>query len=157
MSEDSFFSSKDIIKQAIRYAILSNGNKLRASEIQEKIGLKRQTTYNYLNELVASKKISIKYVQHPKKPGINIAYYSVICGTPCVDIDQFVEHNLIKVDSDQQLDGSPEETAYFSKNLVYRDKYKYGRFKSPEEAKNWIISQINYLIAALILLKTGIK
>ncbi len=48
------------IKEAIKYHLFRYGSAesgLTAKEIQERLGLKRQTTYNYLNELVETNEI----------------------------------------------------------------------------------------------------
>ena len=68
---------RNIHRESILY-LLKRYEKLSANEIQEKLGLKRQTSYNYLNKLLEEKKLQIEYLPHPENPRINVAYYSLI-------------------------------------------------------------------------------
>ena len=70
------FSSKDMIKSVIRY-ILWRHHRLNAKEIQEIIGLKRQRTYDYLNELEESGELAVEYERLEDRPNINVKYYSI--------------------------------------------------------------------------------
>ncbi|MFX0174490.1 MAG: hypothetical protein ACFE9L_21645, partial [Candidatus Hodarchaeota archaeon] len=56
--------------------ILYKYRRLTAKEIQQKIGLTRQTTYNYLNELEAQKLVQVEYERVTKKKNVKVAYYS---------------------------------------------------------------------------------
>ena len=49
----------------------------RFQQIQEKLGLKRQTTYNYLNKLKKQNLVQLDYHPHPENPRINVAWYSI--------------------------------------------------------------------------------
>lgn len=49
---------------------------LTAKEIQERFGLKQQTTYNYMNELVAEGEIEVKYEKLKERANLSRAYYS---------------------------------------------------------------------------------
>lgn len=70
-----FLFLNDIIKYAILYAVNSNGNKCSAKQIQDILGLKKQTTYNYLKELLDSGELMVSYETHETRTHINVAYY----------------------------------------------------------------------------------
>lgn len=70
------YSSKDLIKSTIKFLLYRHG-KLTAADLQYRIGLKRQSTYNYLNELLSSNEITVDYEPKPGKPNWNISYYSI--------------------------------------------------------------------------------
>ena len=73
--DESLYTSGEIIRPAIMY-LLMRKNELTAREIQSRLGLKRQTTYNYLKELEEKGWIKIEYRQHKTKPHMNVGYYS---------------------------------------------------------------------------------
>ncbi|MFX0052753.1 MAG: MarR family transcriptional regulator, partial [Candidatus Hermodarchaeota archaeon] len=56
--------------------ILYKYRRLTAKEIQQKIGLTRQTAYNYLNELEAQKLVQVEYERVSKKKNVKVAHYS---------------------------------------------------------------------------------
>ncbi|PWI48568.1 hypothetical protein CEE45_05870 [Candidatus Heimdallarchaeota archaeon B3_Heim] len=73
--EDNFYSSGELIRPSILWLLLRK-TELTAKDIQEFLGLKRQTTYNYLKELEDKGWIKVEYRQHESKPHMNVGYYS---------------------------------------------------------------------------------
>jgi hypothetical protein len=71
-----YLSSKALLKGAIR-SLLYRYGPLTAKEIQGRFGLRQQTTYNYMNELVADGEIEMEYVKDVKgRANLSRAYYS---------------------------------------------------------------------------------
>ncbi|MHA2271095.1 MAG: winged helix-turn-helix domain-containing protein [Candidatus Hodarchaeales archaeon] len=70
-----YLSSKALLKGAIR-SLLYRYGPLTAKEIQERFGLRQQTTYNYMNELVADGEIEVKYEKLKERANLTRAYYS---------------------------------------------------------------------------------
>lgn len=70
-----YLSSKALLKGAIR-SLLYRYGPLTAKEIQERLGLRQQTTYNYMNELVADGEIEVKYEKLKERANLTRAYYS---------------------------------------------------------------------------------
>ncbi len=132
VSPGIFFSSKDLIKATMRHIIFRHG-RLTAKEIQDRLGLKRQTTYSYLNELVDDGKIEVKYEKLEDRPNLNIAYYSNKKCKDCLD---------------QKKD----------KNFAYTDKMKNKLSGlSYEEKVLKVTGSIDTLLAALLEVKTYIN
>jgi hypothetical protein len=130
-----FFSSKDLIKATMRHIIFRHG-RLTAKEIQDRLGLKRQTTYSYLNELVDDEKIEIKYEKLEDRPNLNIAYYSNKKCTDCLD---------------QKKDKK-------DLNVSYTEKMKKKLSGLPYEEKiTKVTGSIDTLLAALLEVKTHIN
>ncbi len=73
--EENIYSSGELIRPSILWLLLRK-TELTAKDIQEALGLKRQTTYNYLKELEDKGWIKVEYRQHPSKPHMNVGYYS---------------------------------------------------------------------------------
>jgi len=73
--EDNIYSSGELIRPSILWLLLRK-TELTAKDIQEALGLKRQTTYNYLKELEDKGWVKVEYRQHPDKPHMNVGYYS---------------------------------------------------------------------------------
>ncbi|MFX1284016.1 MAG: hypothetical protein ACFFB5_10195 [Promethearchaeota archaeon] len=69
-----YFSNKPIFKGVIRFLLFRYGPQT-AKQIQIKLGLKQQTTYNYLNELVDEGRIEVKYEKLEKRSNLTRAYY----------------------------------------------------------------------------------
>ncbi|MFW9905933.1 MAG: hypothetical protein ACFFFH_16545 [Candidatus Thorarchaeota archaeon] len=72
---EEYLSIKSLFKGAIRFLLFRYGN-LTAKQIQKKFRLKRQTTYNYLKELVEEGAINIKYEKIETRSNLSVAYYS---------------------------------------------------------------------------------
>ena len=82
MKEKKFeLKSNDLIKEAIIY-ILFRYKGLTAKEIQERLGLKRQTTYNYLSELVEKKEIGMEEKFLETRPNVKTIIYKYKRRTP---------------------------------------------------------------------------
>ncbi len=75
LKRQKYLSTKSLFKATIRFLLFRYG-KLTAKQIQERIGLKRQTTYNYLKELVEEEKVTINYQKVPDHPNLNVANYT---------------------------------------------------------------------------------
>lgn len=75
--KSEFISNKEILKDAIRFCILMNENLLSALKLQKLLGLKKQTLYNYLNELVKENKVISIAKQHPHRSHLLVNYYSI--------------------------------------------------------------------------------
>ena len=76
MTETNYLLKKgEIIENSIAFHLFQYGE-LNAKQIQERLGLKRQTTYNYLKKLEKKKSVKIRYDPHPDNPNVKIAYYS---------------------------------------------------------------------------------
>jgi Mn-dependent DtxR family transcriptional regulator len=75
-NKDDYLSSKSIIKGLIGFLLYRYGS-LTAKQIQQKIGLKRQSTYNYLKELQEEGRIEAQYERLKERPNLSIAYYSI--------------------------------------------------------------------------------
>ncbi|MFX0172261.1 MAG: winged helix-turn-helix transcriptional regulator [Candidatus Hodarchaeota archaeon] len=75
-NKDDYLSSKSIIKGLIGFLLYRYG-RLTAKQIQQKIGLKRQSTYNYLKELQEEGRIEAQYERLKDRPNLSIAYYSI--------------------------------------------------------------------------------
>ncbi|OLS26443.1 MAG: hypothetical protein HeimC3_09930 [Candidatus Heimdallarchaeota archaeon LC_3] len=76
MTETNYqLSRSGIIENSIAFHLFQYGE-LTAKQIQERLGLKRQTTYNYLKKLENKKSVNIRYTPHPEKSNVKIAYYS---------------------------------------------------------------------------------
>jgi DNA-binding transcriptional ArsR family regulator len=73
--EDNIYSSGELIRPSILWLLLRK-TELTAKDIQEALGLKRQTTYNYLKELEDKGWVKVEYRQHESKPHMNVGYYS---------------------------------------------------------------------------------
>lgn len=130
-----FFSSKDLIKATMRHIIFRHG-RLTAKEIQDRLGLKRQTTYSYLGELEKAGKIEVEYEKLEGRPNLNIAYYS---NKKCPDC----------------LDQKKEKKG---KNISYTDKMKNKLSGlSYEEKVSKVTGSIDTLLAALLEVKTHIN
>ncbi|NHJ02936.1 MAG: hypothetical protein EAX86_12440 [Candidatus Heimdallarchaeota archaeon] len=78
LKRQEYLSTRSLFKAAIRFLLFRYGE-LTAKEIQEKFGLKRQTTYNYLKELAEENKIEVKYEKVPDRPNLSVAIYSFNC------------------------------------------------------------------------------
>ncbi|UYP47458.1 hypothetical protein NEF87_003743 [Candidatus Lokiarchaeum ossiferum] len=76
MSSKSLFLN-DIIKYSILFLIFQRGNKCNAKQIQDILGFKKQTTYNYLKELINSGDLIVSSHSHETKKHINVSYYQV--------------------------------------------------------------------------------
>ena len=135
--DDKFFTFSEIIKPAILY-LLMRKNELTAREIQSKLGLKRQTTYNYLKELEEEGKIKIEYRQHQTKSHMNVGYYSR------------VKHKK-KHDSDleKKLKGQIYPSERYIKSLDEGISLKEDCAYCSGTVKDTILEQINFGIAAL--------
>ena len=82
MKEKNFeLKSNDFLKEAIIY-ILFRYDGLTAKEIQEKLGLKRQTTYNYLSELVEKNEIGMEESFLESNPNVKTIIYKYKRRTP---------------------------------------------------------------------------
>ncbi|MFW9929802.1 MAG: hypothetical protein ACFFD1_10460 [Candidatus Thorarchaeota archaeon] len=76
MKEKPFsLKTGEIIKNSIIYLVFRYGG-LTAKEIQKKLGLKRQTTYNYLNELVEHNEINTKEEFLDSNPNVKTLIYT---------------------------------------------------------------------------------
>jgi hypothetical protein len=126
-----FFTQKDIIIGTIRF-LLYKYRRLTAKEIQQKIGLTRQTTYNYLNELETQKLVQAEYEMVSKKKNVKVAYYS---NTPPRGQDYF-----------------PEEVRHFP--LTERPKHTKVSY---EEQIRRINRVLDMSMAAIIETKTAIN
>ncbi|MFX1504616.1 MAG: helix-turn-helix domain-containing protein [Promethearchaeota archaeon] len=71
-----YLSSKTIFKGIITFLVFRYGS-LTAKQIQKRLGLKRQTTYNYLKELLEEGRIEAKYERIKERPNLSVAYYSL--------------------------------------------------------------------------------
>ncbi len=79
--EDNIYSSGELIRPSILWLLLRK-TELTAKDIQDALGLKRQTTYNYLKELEDKGWVKVDYRQHPSKPHMNVGYYSRVKKSP---------------------------------------------------------------------------
>ncbi|MFX1336783.1 MAG: winged helix-turn-helix domain-containing protein, partial [Promethearchaeota archaeon] len=75
-NKNDYLSSKTIVKGIIVFLLFRSGS-LTAKQIQKRIGLKRQTTYNYLKELQEEGRIEAKYERLEDRPNLSVAYYSI--------------------------------------------------------------------------------
>ncbi|UCG03976.1 MAG: hypothetical protein JSW11_08305 [Candidatus Heimdallarchaeota archaeon] len=124
---DYFFAQKDIIIGTIRF-LLYKYRRLTAKEIQVKIGLTRQTTYNYLSDLESQKLVKIEYERVSKKKNVKVAYYS---NTP---------------------QGFPKDV----ENLPITERPRHAQFSHEERIKR-INRILDMSIAAIIETKTAIN
>ena len=122
----SYYSNQDIIKATIKFVLYRHG-KLTAKDIQEKTGLKRQTTYNYLKKMVDDESLDIEYEPKEGKPYWNITYYKI-----------------------RRKDNSEEK-----KDISYTEKVKR-RDKDWLERRKTILEILNLNMAALIEARTFI-
>ena len=125
--EKFYYSNQDIVRATIKFILYRHG-KLTVKEIQEKIGLKRQTTYNYLKKLVEDEILEVEYEPKEGKPQWNITYYKI-------RIEDFLGE---------------------SKNLSYTEKIKR-KDKDWVERKKTIIDVLNMNLAALIEARSSIQ
>lgn len=123
-----------IYRESILF-LLKRYNKLSAQQIQEKLGLKRQTTYNYLNKLKTEDKVQIDYQPHSENPRINVAWYSI--KTCKREIPPDIGNKL-----------------FIAKEVITRNKNK--QF-SESQIKQMLLEKINFAMAALIEQKTFIE
>lgn len=134
--EDNLYSSGELIRPSILWLLLRK-KELTAKDIQDALGLKRQTTYNYLKELEDKGWIQVEYRQHATKPHMNVGFYSRIKKQPkkgfgnqkkqwIYSAERYLE-NLTK-----SSDSSDPDCEYCDGNV-----------------KNAIIEKINFGVAAL--------
>ncbi|MHA2096205.1 MAG: helix-turn-helix domain-containing protein [Candidatus Hodarchaeales archaeon] len=134
--EDNIYSSGELIRPSILWLLLRK-TELTAKDIQGALGLKRQTTYNYLKELEDKGWVKVEYRQHETKPHMNVGYYSRVKKQPkegsskknkqwIYSAERYLE-NLAK-----NADSSDPDCEYCDGNV-----------------KNAIIEKINFGIAAL--------
>lgn len=134
----NFYSSGELIRPSILWLLLRK-KELTAKDIQEALGLKRQTTYNYLKELEDKGWIKVEYRQHESKPHMNVGYYS--------RVKKKAKPGAAKKHKKQWI--FPAD-GYIAK-LSTAD----GEFSDPDceycdgKVKNAIIEKINFGIAAL--------
>ncbi|MFX0209344.1 MAG: winged helix-turn-helix transcriptional regulator [Candidatus Hodarchaeota archaeon] len=76
LNRTDYLSSKTIFKGIIVFLIFRYGS-LTAKQIQKRLGLKRQTTYNYLKELQEEGRIEVRYERLKDRPNLSVAYYSL--------------------------------------------------------------------------------
>ena len=76
-----YLSSKSTIKGLITFILFRYG-KLTAKQIQSRLGLKKQTTYNYLKELQNDDRIGVEYSKVESRPNLSVAYYFIKKPTP---------------------------------------------------------------------------
>lgn len=96
MKEKKFeLKTNDLIKDSIIYLVFRY-NGLTAKEIQEKLGLKRQTTYNYLNELVENKEIETQEKFLESNPNVKTIVYTYKRRTPVSKTYNFRLMDVIK-------------------------------------------------------------
>ncbi|MHA2029992.1 MAG: hypothetical protein ACW98K_15665 [Candidatus Kariarchaeaceae archaeon] len=83
---DEYLSSKTIIKGLITFIIFRYGN-LTAKQIQSKLGLKKQTTYNYLKEMQKEGSLGVEYTKVETRPNVSVANYFVKKTPPPSSLD----------------------------------------------------------------------
>jgi DNA-binding Lrp family transcriptional regulator len=76
LEKNEYLSSKTIFKGLIVFLLYQYG-RLTAKQIIKRIGLKRQSTYNYLKELQEEGRIKAEYERLKDRPNLSVAYYSV--------------------------------------------------------------------------------
>jgi hypothetical protein len=99
---DEYLSSKPIIKGLIAFIIFRHGN-LTAKQIQSKLGLKRQTTYNYLKEMQEEGRIGVEYTKVDTRPNVSVANYFVKKTPPPSSPDAFLSQHHKESFSVQQI------------------------------------------------------
>ncbi|MHA2245771.1 MAG: helix-turn-helix domain-containing protein [Candidatus Hodarchaeales archaeon] len=96
-------TKKSIFKSIIRSLILRQGP-LTAKQIKEKLGLKRQTTYNYLKELVEEGRVKTEEKTVKDRPNLKVTYYSRVPRPVIVPenmtLSEVIKQDAIKMDSE---------------------------------------------------------
>ncbi|UCE12208.1 MAG: MarR family transcriptional regulator [Candidatus Heimdallarchaeota archaeon] len=124
---------RSIYKESILF-LLKRYEKLSAQQIQEKIGLKRQTTYNYLNKLKKQNLVQIDYLPHPENPRINVAWYSV-------------------KSSKKEIPSDIGNKIYLAEEVITNKEKQFSR----SQIKKMLLKKINFTMAALLEQKTIIE
>lgn len=100
----SKFSIKtnDLIKDSIIYLVFRYDG-LTAKEIQDKLGLKRQTAYNYLNELVEKNEIGTQEKFLESNPNVKTLVYTYKRRTPFPTAYKFRLLDILKEEEPNKI------------------------------------------------------
>ncbi len=146
LGKKKFLSNKEMLKDAIIFCILMNENRISALHLQKLLGLKKQSIYNYLKELVKENKVIATYEQHPHRPHLLVNYYSISKKKMgAKEVEMMDSYPQLATDPLGNLDGLDERLEDNLHDNIPKEKIS--------SVRSHLDTQLNYSIAGILIIK----